>query len=162
MNWLDIVILVLLIISAFGGLMNGLIKSILSMVGLILGVVLAGRYYINLAGILGFIPSENAAKVVAFIIIFVIILIIVTILGVILTNLVSAILLGWANRLAGAVLGVVVGAIFIAAILAIWVKYMGASGSISGSTIAPFLLERFPAVLALLPNQFDSIRNFFH
>ncbi len=161
MNWLDIVIIVLLLISAVGGLFNGLIKSVFSLVGLIVGVVLAGRFYTGLAGLLRFIPDENIARIVAFIIIFLVIIIIAAILGVILTKLVSTMLLGWLNRLGGAVFGVLIGAVFIAAILVIWVKYLGANSVISGSGIAHILVDGFPLVLALLPKEFDIVRQFF-
>ena len=45
MNWLDIVIIVALAISTFLGLKIGIIKALLSLAGLIVGVILAGRYY---------------------------------------------------------------------------------------------------------------------
>ncbi len=132
-----------------------------SLAGVIVGVVLAGRFYIALSEHLTFISNEKAARIVAFIIIFLIVIIIATILGIIFTKLVSAMLLGWLNRLGGAVFGVIIGAIFIAAILAIWVKYAGENSAITGSAIAPFLIARFPLILALLPKEFDTIRQFF-
>lgn len=161
MNWLDIIIVILLTISAIGGLASGLIKSVFSLAGVIVGVVLAGRLYNAFAGYLTFIPNENIAKIVAFIFIFLIVIIIATISGIIVTRIVSAMLMGCLNRLGGAVFGVLLGATFIAAILAIWVKYAGGSSAVSGSAIAPFLLDRFPRVLALLPQEFDTVRQFF-
>jgi len=161
MNWLDIVIIVFLIGFAIAGLVNGLIKTVFSLAGLVVGVILAGRYYGALADRLGFIPNEKAAGIVAFIIIFLVVMLIAAILGFILTKLISAVLLGWVNRLAGAVLGAILGAIFIAAILAIWAKYMGPVNAFSGSALAPLILKYFPAVLGLLPQEFDSIRKFF-
>jgi membrane protein required for colicin V production len=161
MNWLDLVILVLLIISAIAGLVSGLIKSLFSLAGLILGVVLAGRFYVALAENLGFISNDNGARIVAFIIIFVGVMIIAAILGVFFTKLVSTILLGWLNRLLGAFFSVILGAIFIGAILAVWVKFAGPNSAITGSVIASFLLDRFPLVLGLLPQEFNTIRQFF-
>jgi membrane protein required for colicin V production len=161
MNWLDIVIIILLIISAFGGLASGLIKSVLSLVGLIVGVVLAGRFYIGLSGLLAFIQNQNIARIVAFLIIFLIVVVIAAVLGSILTKAVSALLLGWLNRLGGAVFGIILGAVFIAAILVILAKYAGGNSVISGSAIAPVLVDRFPLVLALLPKEFDVVRQFF-
>ena len=48
MNWLDIVILVVVAVAIVTGLRIGMIKAALSLVGLILGVILAGRYYTSL------------------------------------------------------------------------------------------------------------------
>jgi len=160
MNWLDIIIIVLLIVTLIGGFANGLIKSLFSLIGLVVGEVLAGRFYIALAGVLGFISNPSAARVVAFIIIFVVVMIIAAILGVIFTRMASAILLGWLNRLLGGVFGLILGAIFISAILAIWVKYAGGGSTVAGSALGQFLLQRFPIVLGLLPKEFDTVRQF--
>jgi membrane protein required for colicin V production len=46
-------------------------------------------------------------------------------------------------------------------VLAIWAKYLGTGGAISDSNLAPILLDRFPMVLGLLPDEFDSVRDFF-
>ena len=50
----------------------------------------------------------------------------------------------------------------VAAILAVWVKYVGAGGTIEGSFMAGFFLDSFPIVLGLLPKEFDSVREFFN
>jgi len=160
MNWLDIIIAIVLVVSMIMGFANGLIKSLMTLAGLVVGIFLAGRFYENLAGAMGFISNENAAKIVAFIIIFAVVMIIAAIASMLLTKLVSAILLGWINRLGGAAFGLILGAIFIAAILAIWAKYAGNS-LIEGSALASFLLDTFPFILGLLPSEFDSVRNFF-
>jgi membrane protein required for colicin V production len=161
MNWLDIVLAIFLVISIIGGIANGLIKSVFSLAGLIVGVVLAGRYYSSLADHLPFITNERAASIVGFIIIFLVVVIVASILGAIFTKVVSDIMLGWINRLGGAVFSFFTGALFMAAVLAIWVKYSGENSSISGSYLASVLLDRFPLVLGLLPPEFDIIRRFF-
>ena len=161
MNWLDIVIIILLIISAISGLASGLIKAVFSLVGLIMGIVLAGHFYITLSGHLTFISNQNAARIAAFITILLLVIIIAALLGLLLTRLVSAISLGWLNRVGGAVFGVILGAIFIAALLSIWVKYAGGDGTISSSFLAPILVDRLPLVLALLPSEFKSVHQYF-
>ncbi len=163
MNWLDIVIAVVLVIGIVIGVKAGLIKMVVSLAGLILAIFLAGRFYVALANILTFIPSDQAARVVAYIIIFIVVMLIAALIAWLLTKLASAILLGWINRLVGAIVGLLVGAIFCGAILAIWVKYtsMGAD-VISSSYLGKFLLNTFPLVLALLPGEFDSIKSFFN
>ena len=59
MNWLDIAILVLIAIPTLLGLKSGLIKAILSFAGVIVGVILAGRYHTILAEKLTFISQAN-------------------------------------------------------------------------------------------------------
>jgi membrane protein required for colicin V production len=161
MNWLDIVIIVFLFLSIAGGLMTGFIKSIFGLVGLILGVVLAGRYYAPLADHLGFISNENAARVLAFIIILAAVGIVAGLLGIIFTRIVSTLTFGWLNRLLGAVFGLFQGSILIAALLIILVKYAGIGDFVSHSALASFLADKLPIVLGLLPSEFDSIKQFF-
>jgi membrane protein required for colicin V production len=162
MNWLDIVLIVAIGVVTFIGLRKGIIKMALTLGGLVLGIFLAGRYYLPFSEHLTLISSPTWAKVAAFAIIFIGIMVAAAILARLLERVASAILLGWVNRLVGAIIGFVVGAMFCGAVLAIWVKYLGVSGHISASKIAPILLEHFPKVLALLPDDFESIRSFFN
>jgi len=161
MNWLDIVILVIIAIATFLGLRIGIIKAALSLAGLIVGVILAGRYYIPFSQQLAFIPQASIAKIVAFAIILIGVMIIAIVLAVLLKWAASVMMLGWVNRLGGAVFGLVLGAIFCGALLVMWVKFVGIDGAIAESTLVPILLDRFPVVLALLPSEFDAVRSFF-
>ena len=47
------------------------------------------------------------------------------------------------------------------ALLAAWVKFFGAGETIIQSILAGFLLDNFPLVLGLLPQEFDAVRSFF-
>ncbi|MFC2021647.1 CvpA family protein [Chloroflexota bacterium] len=161
MNLLDISILVILVINVFVGLRIGIIKAVLSLTGVIVGVILAGLFYVSLGERLTFIPQDGIANIVAFVIILVGVMVIASVVAALTKWVVSAVMLGWVNYLGGAVLGLALGAIFCSALLAIWVKFFGITGFISESSLAVILLDRFPAVLALLPEEFDAIRSFF-
>ena len=162
MNWLDIVLIILIGVATFIGLRKGIIKMALTLGGLVLGIFLAGRFYLPFSERLTLISSPTWAKVAAFAIIFIGIMVLAAILAHFLEKVASAIMLGWANRLVGAILGFMVGAMFCGAFLAIWVKYLGVTGAVADSRIAPVLLDQFPKVLALLPDEFDGIRDFFN
>jgi len=162
MSWLDIVLIVPLAIPTFLGLKVGIIKAVLSLAGVIVGVVLAGQYYIALADVLPFFSeTSSAAKIVAYAIILIGVMVIAIVLARLLKWAASVVMLNWVNQLGGAVFGLMLGAIFCGALLAIWVKWLGAGDVITESMIAPVLLEKFPRVLALLPDEFDTIRSFF-
>ena len=161
MNWLDIVLIVVIGIAAFIGLRKGIIKMALILAGLIVGIVVAGRYYASFSQYLPFISSPTWAKVAAFTIIFIGIMMIAALLARLLESTASAIMMGWANRLVGAILGFILGALFCGVILAVWAKYIGTPGVVAQSQVAPVLLGTFPKVLALLPQDFDSVRSFF-
>ena len=160
MNWLDVVLLVALVAAVFTGLKQGLIKAVLSLTGLVVGVILASNFYESLGNLLGFIPDENIAGVIAYALILFIVTTIANMLARPLKTITSRVALGWVNYLGGAIFGLTLGAIFWGAILAIWVKFFGTQLVVE-SLIAGVLLDKFPLVLALLPSEFDSIRNYF-
>jgi len=162
MNWLNIVIIVALAISTFLGLRIGIIKAVLSLAGVIVGVVLAGQYYVALADVLPFFSeTSNVAKVVAFAIILIVVMVIAAVAARFLKWAASVTMLGWVNQLGGAVFGLALGAIFCGALLAAWVKWLGVGSTITESVVSAFLLDKFPLILALLPDEFDAVRSFF-
>ena len=160
MNWLDIVIIVAIAITTLMGLKIGLIKAVLSLIGLIVGVFLARLFYIPLSEQLSFIPQAALAKIAAFAIIMIGVMIIAGVLAMILKWIASVIMLGWVNRIGGAVFGLMLGVILCGTLLALWVNFFGAGEVITNSSLAA-LLSQFPLVLGLMPAEFDSIRSFF-
>ena len=161
MNWLDIVLVIAIGVSAFIGVKKGVIGIAITLAGLVLGVFLAGRYYIVFSQYLTFIPHAGLAKVAAFSIIFIGVMAAAGVVARLISKAASAVMMGWANRLGGGILGGILGAIFCGAFLAMWVKFMGMTQVIAESRIAPVLLSQFPMVLALLPREFDVVRSFF-
>ena len=161
MSWLDIVILIIMAVNALIGLKAGIIKAVLSMVGMIVGVILAGRYYMLFSERLSFIPQESLAKIIAFVIILIGVIVIASIIAWFLTRAASAIMLGWVNHLGGAVFGLVLGAIICSVLLIIWVRFLGIEAVISDSRIAAVLLHYFSLIYGLLPDEFNAVSPFF-
>jgi len=161
MNWLIMVILAVAAPFAIFGLSKGHVRAAFSAGGLIGGIVLAGHYYRPFANLL--FPGEGTWSVIAaYAIILIGVLIIANIIGWFVARLVHIAMLGLVDRLLGFLLGAAVGAMLCAAVLAIVSKYLpGAQAAISHSVIARLLMEQFPLLLALLPDEFDSIRSFF-
>jgi len=161
MNWLDIVLLVIIAFSTIMGIKAGIIKILFTLVGGIVGVVLAGRFSGSLGSKLTFISDEGTAKIVAFIFILIVVMIIAAILAFVIKKIASVVLLGWVNMLGGGVLGLIMGAIFCGAVLAVWLKFQGDTNVVTGSAIADFLITKFKIVLGLLPGDFNSVKDFF-
>ena len=72
-------------------------------------------------------------------------------------------MVGWVDRVGGLVFGLAIGAILSGAILSLAAKYSspGVETTIKDSALAAFFLDHFPFVLHLLPNEFDTVRQFF-
>ena len=160
MNWLDILILVTLAAAVIGGLAIGIVRSTVNLVGLLVGIFLAGRCYETVGRWLGFINNVSVANTVGFVLIVLVVMIIAGVVCAVLRKLMRAVLLGCFDRLLGVVVGLFIGAMSWGALLVLWVEYFNAD-SVSGSLIAKFLLDKFPLVLTLLPSNFDGIKSFF-
>jgi membrane protein required for colicin V production len=160
MNWLDIVIIIILAGGVFTGVKAGIIKLAFMVVGVIVGVVLAGNFSDSLGAVLP-ISNKGAANALAFVIILVAVLVIAAILAWIIKRAVKAVMLEWVNALGGGILGLLLGFIFCGAVLTMWIKYLGISSGVEGSALARFTLNTFPIILGILPSDFDSVRTFF-
>ena len=160
MNWLDIILILALAFAAFIGFRRGIIRAVLILAGLILGVFLAGRFYSSFADRLP-IGNDTAAKIFAFIIIFIAVIAAALVLAFLLRKTLATIKLGWADRALGAILGFLAGAVVCGAILALFGHFFDIEGTVGQSGVASILLDRVPALLALLPDEFDSVRHFF-
>lgn len=161
MNWLDIVIIVIILLFGMMGLWKGAISAVFSIAGLVGGIALAGRYYQTLASI---VSSSGAiwSGIAAYVIILVATLIVASIMGWLIARLVHITMLGWVDRVVGFIFGAGVGGMLCGAVLAITGKYLpGTEQAISHSAMAKLLMEQIPLLLALLPGEFDFIHDFF-
>lgn len=161
MNWLDIVIILVLAVLAFLGWRRGIIRAVLTLAGLILGVFLAGRFYLPFANWLP-ISSVTGARIVAFIIIFIAVLAVAFVVAFLLRKTIAAIKLGWADGILGALFGFLVGAVICGVLIAFFAHFFNIGVTVSQSWLASILLDRIPVLLALLPDEFDAVRTLFH
>jgi membrane protein required for colicin V production len=160
MNWFDIILIIALALTTLLGIWRGLISMVLPLIGLIIGIIVAGQHYGTVGG---WLPIDNPehAKWAAYAIIILVFLIVFGILAFSLSRFIKWTPLGWVNRLGGGIFGFATGALFLAAILAACVKFEFGEGIIHGSGIAQLLLDWLPVVLGLLPGEFDAVQEFF-
>jgi membrane protein required for colicin V production len=103
MNWIDTTIVVILIISAVMGFINGFVKELASLAALILGIWGAIKFSTFTAGKLYdyFDMTGQYVGLIAFIITFGLIVVIIHFVGIIADRIVDAVSLGFVNRLLG-------------------------------------------------------------
>ena len=162
MNSLDIVIIVTMGIAALMGYRTGVIKGFLSIIGIIVGVVLAGQIGDTVGEKMTFIDNPDGATIAGYAVVFGAVFIGSLILASILRKLLDFILLGWVDNLGGAALG-------IGASVIVWTGAIAAAGSfpvgflndaVEGSSIAPDLADKVPFVLDLLPEEYSDVLSF--
>jgi len=59
MNWLDIIVIIILILTFIGGMKDGAIKVFFSLLATVISIPLAGLSYRLIASILSFLPGTN-------------------------------------------------------------------------------------------------------
>jgi membrane protein required for colicin V production len=107
MNWLDVIIVVILILSLVTGFINGLVKEVASLAALILGIWGAIKFSTFTAGKLYdyFDMSGRYVGIIAFLITFGMIVVIIHFVGILADKIVNAAALGFINRILGIIFG---------------------------------------------------------
>ena len=159
MNWLDAVILLIVIGFTAAAFRAGLIREVITLIAVVMGVLIAGHYYDDLADdVLLFIKNDKAANAVAFVSLFGSVALLGQLAAFLMKKVVSMLLLGWLDHLAGGAFGLLKGLVLVELFLMFFATfpYLGLDDAIDGSGIAPLFLDNGPALLKLLPGEFNQ------
>ena len=124
MNYIDIILAILLVLSAISGFRKGLVVELASLAALVLGIWGAFEF----SHITSEFLVENLnwkwdhLNIASFIITFVVIVILVHIVGNTVNKMVETVMLGFVNKLAGLVFGVVRAALVLSIVLIVFDK----------------------------------------
>ena len=164
MSWIDIAILAVMAWFTYAAFHAGMIREIITIVGAIFAVALAGLFYQELAeDVRVAVDDEETARIIAFAMIFGATVLASQLTAVFLKQAASLLLLGLFDSLGGAFIGFVKGFIFveIALIIGITFTALGFRGAIESSALAPIFLDFLPFLKWILPAQFkESIDGF--
>jgi membrane protein required for colicin V production len=107
MNWLDALIVIVLILSLANGFINGFVKEVASLAALIIGIWGAIKFSTFTAGKLYdyFDMTGHYVGVIAFLITFGLIVVLIHFIGILADRIVNAVALGFINRILGIVFG---------------------------------------------------------
>ena len=159
MNWLDLVILLVLAWFVIAGATAGLVRESVTLIAVLLGVVLAGLFYDDLAAdIRVMVENEWTARILGFAAIFLAVLGAGQIVSVLLKGPAMALALGGLDHTGGLVIGLCKGLVIVEATLFLFARYHLDTmvAAMDGSFLTPFFLRGIPVVLALLPGDFRS------
>lgn len=166
MSTLDIILAVFLVYFAFRGFSSGLIISIATLAGLVIGFYAASHFSEFTANWLQHdlgLKSGNI-RLIAYVVTFVIVIVLIFLLGRFLTGVVKTVGLGIVNRLAGALFGLAKG-VLIASFLFLLFARIDPRGSLftaehkKGSVLFKPVSVVAPAVIPLLQQYTDKVQN---
>lgn len=158
MNALDILVIAIVGVSTLLGLFWGIIRQVLSIVGLVVGIILASRYGSNVAEWLSsFVRDVRVADVLGFVVVLIAVSSLASLLASLLHRFAGLLFLGWADHLLGGVLGFIQGSLLSTVLIAVLAANTNeaVSGALRDSRIASRIVQVFSFVLALLP---ESVR----
>ena len=158
-NYFDVTIGAIILLLAIKGLMNGVVKEVFGLVGLIGGVYLASRFAGDAAAFINknFTHIENAAllKLLGFMAILITIWISATILGSIISKLTASSGLGFLDRLLGFIAGggkyFVIFALIITALSNVSLIKENTKKYVKDSMLYPILYKAGTAIIQVDP-----------
>jgi len=151
MNWLDYVLLAIIVLTAIYGIFKGFVKQVLGLVAVIAGLILAVLYYAQAAGIfMGLVKNRLVSNFLAFLLIFLIVLVAGAIFGHLLTKAMVG-PLAFANRLFGAIFGVITAVLVCGILVFALVSFEMAKPAVETSVLAPACLGVARAVVHTVP-----------
>ena len=131
MNWLDLVFIGIVGVSALMGLKIGLIRAGFTVLGIFVGSILEGQLSNDIGGLFSGIDSDSAvANAIFYALIITIFLVIAAAASLVVRKVLTILLMGWANKLAGGALGIAAGAVISAGVI------MGMANLTYGSEVA--------------------------
>jgi membrane protein required for colicin V production len=151
MNWLDYVLLSIIIVTAIVGIFKGFVRQVIGLVAVVAGLVLAVLYYQQTAGMfMRFVKNQLVSNFLGFLLIFVVVLIAGAILGHLFTKAMVG-PLAFANRIFGAVFGIVKAVLICGILVFALVSFEVAKPALETSVLAPACLGITRAVVNLVP-----------
>ncbi len=139
-NPIDLFIITTLLVSLILGLWKGFVRSLTALAGLVIGVVVAGKYYPEVQVYLYKISSLNPqiAMVISMLALFILVQIVFVLIRKVMDTIIDITRLGWLDRVMGAFMGASTGFLIVAVFVQLLIVTAPEWPSVKGSgLIAP-------------------------
>ena len=162
MNWLDIVLLAIIALSAVAGFTRGLARIIVGIAAAAVALLLALWCYGSVGSLLiSYVSHKSVAGFLGFVIVFGVVLLLGAVAGRLLAAVFKWVGLGWLDRLLGGAFGVVRGLLVAMAIVLVMMAFSihPPPRSVAESRVAPYLVDAAAIVSWLAPKElYDGFR----
>ena len=151
-NWLDIVLLVIIVITVVIGAVKGLIRQVIGILTVVLGLILAIKYYAYGAELFLFISDEVFSHLMGFFLIFLGTLLV----GWLINRFVAKAIKGpfrSLNHLLGAGLGFLKGILICGVIVFGFLVFPVSTKALDDSLLAPYSIRITKAAYNLIPQE---------
>jgi membrane protein required for colicin V production len=155
MNWLDVTILVICAAGLIEGLVKGFVRQAFSLIGLVLAVILAFRYYPLVGQYLEqWIHQQTVLTIASFVIILAVVLLLFKLIGLAARAAIAAIHLGWFDRVVGALFGFAKSVVLVAVLFALFIVCTDRpTKPVASSRLAPTVMAISGVISRFFPEQ---------
>lgn len=159
MNWLDLLLLLLILLSTVAGFLRGFIRIGIGFAATLLGFVLAAWFYGLAANVLmPYVASKAVAGFLGFLSIFAAVILAGAVLSFLLAKFFHKVGLSWLDRLLGGVFGFARGVLVAIIILMLTAAFSSQPppAAIVESALAPHFIDVSQMLSALTPNEIKA------
>lgn len=159
MNWVDAFIVVSILWFVYSAFNAGMIREVVTIIGAIFAVALAGLLYTELAkDVEVAVDSEQTALIISFAIIFGAVILASQLIALFLKQAAQLLMLGIFDSMGGMFIGLIKGFVLveIALIFAVTFPSLNLIDDVEGSSFAPFFLDLLPVLKYILPSEFST------
>ena len=151
-NWLDILLLVIVAITIIIGAIRGFIRQIIGLLAVVVGLVLAAKYYSLGSEIFKFIRNDVLAQLLGFFLIFVAFLCIGWGINILLAKAIRGPFKSL-NRLLGAGFGLIKGVLICCVVVFGFLIFPINAKALEESQISPYCIEIAKAAYIIIPQE---------
>jgi len=169
--WIDFIWLTLMVFAAVKGFKNGLIVSLFSVAGLVIGLIAAMKFSTIVSGYISesFQMPLFWLPIVSFMLVFIAVAALVRLAAVMLSKVVEAVFLGWVNKLSGFLLYAIVYTLVFSVFLFYCDKTIHFTNTIREKSfiynyIAPWgewTIDKIGIVIPWIKNTFVELESYF-
>lgn len=153
MNWLDVILIVILIVTSFLGIIKGLVKQLFGLLAVIIGLILALGFYSQVSWLYRrLISNEVLSHFLGFITIFLAVLCIGWLSSRTLSKLIKG-PLKLLNKVLGGGLGLLKGILVCSVVVFALLVFPISKKALKESQLSPVCLQMTRAIIGLIPRE---------
>lgn len=152
-NWLDIVILVILLATFILGVIKGFVRQIIGIIAVVVGLILAAKYYYHFSRVISrAVAVERWSHLIAFLIIFFVVLAV----GGLIAFLASKLMVGplrFLDHLLGGAIGLIKGVLISGVVVFALLIFPVDKEALKRSVLAPYCYWMTSGMVHLIPQE---------
>ncbi len=151
-NWLDILLVVIIAVTIIIGAIRGFLRQIIGILAVVIGLILAVKYYRIGSEVFAFVRNEVLAQLLSFFLIFIVVLCVGWLINILLAKAVRGPLKSL-NHFLGAILGLIKGILICSVVVFGLLVFPVNTRVLEESQLAPYCIVIAETAYDLIPQE---------